>query len=162
MSGSPAEKGRMKTGDIIRTFDRKPVENVRELLKLVGRAPIGKKTKVVVLRDKKEITLEIEVAQRPEAIEEFADEELGSWRGIEVMNKDGVTVSNVEPGSSADIAGLRRGDKILEINRKAIKDITDYNKATKGLSGDVLLLTNRGYAVIKEEPKEGRDSDEKR
>ncbi len=162
MSGSPAEKGKMKTGDIIRTFDGKPVENVRELLKLVGRAPIGKKTKVVVLRDRRDVTLDIEVAQRPEAIEEYADAELGSWRGIEVIDKDGVTVSNVEPGSPADAAGLRRGDKILEINRKPVKNATDYNKAIKGLNGDVLLLTNRGYAVIKEEPKEGQERDEKR
>jgi serine protease Do len=162
MSDSPAEKGKMKTGDIIKTFDGKPVENVRELLKLVGRAPIGKKIKVVVMRDKKEATLNIEVAQRPEAIEEYADTELGSWRGVEVMDKDGVTVSNIEPGSPADIAGLRRGDKILEMNRKPVKNIDDYNKIIMGVSGDVLLLTNRGYAVIKEELKEGQDKNEKR
>ncbi|MFA5335278.1 MAG: PDZ domain-containing protein, partial [Candidatus Omnitrophota bacterium] len=162
MSNSPAEKGRMKIGDIIRTFDGKPVENVRELLKLVGRAPIGKSTKVVVIRDNKDVTLDIEVAQRPEAIEEFADTELGSWRGIEVMDKDGVIVSNVEPGSPADIAGLRRGDKIVEINRKQVKNIDDYNRMTKAASGNVLLLTDRGYAVIKEEPKEGQDKNEGR
>ncbi|MFA5334926.1 MAG: Do family serine endopeptidase [Candidatus Omnitrophota bacterium] len=162
MSNSPAEKGRMKIGDIIRTFDGKPVENVRELLKLVGRAPIGKSTKVVVIRDNKDVTLDIEVAQRPEAIEEFADTELGSWRGIEVMDKDGVIVSNVEPGSPADIAGLRRGDKIVEINRKQVKNIDDYNRMTKAASGNVLLLTDRGYAVIKEESKEGQDKDEGR
>lgn len=161
---SPAEKGKMKNGDIIKTFDGKPVENVRELLKLVGRAPIGKKIKVGVLRNKKDLTLDIEIAQRPEAMamEEYAETELGTWRGIEVMDKDGVVVSNVEPGSPADLVGIMRGDKILEINRQPIKTVADYNKAIKTAEGDVLLLTSRGYAVIKEEVKEEQKENEKR
>ena len=154
MANSPAEKGKMKNGDIIKTFDGKPVEDVRELLKLVGRAPIGKKIKVGVLRDKKDVMLDIEVAQRPEAMEEYAEAELGTWRGLEVIDKDGVIVNNVEPGSQADLAGLRKGDKIAEINKQPIKNIADYNKAIKSVKGDVLVLTSRGYAVIKEEVKE--------
>jgi len=151
LSGSPSEKGNMRNGDIIKTFDGKPVENVRELLKLVGRAPIGKKVKVVVLRDKKEAALDIEVAQRPDELKEYAETELGNWRGLEVKisEKGGVVVTNVVPGSPTDEAGLRRGDVITEMNKKPIKNLKDYDDATKSAKGDVLVLTSRGYAVVK-------------
>ncbi len=164
---SPAEKGKMKEGDIIKTFDGKDVENARELLKLVGRAEIGKKIRVGILRDKKDMTLEIEVAQRPEEIEEFAEIALGTWRGIEVQElnkesarkyrvseKQGIIVVNVQPGSPAELSGLRRGDIITEVNRRPIKNLNDYNNATKSAKGDVLIRTSRGYAVIKEETQE--------
>jgi len=164
LTDSPAEKGKMKDGDIIKTFDGKNVENVRELLKLVGRAKIGKKVKVGIVRDKKELTLAIEIAQRPAELEEFAEVALGTWRGLEVqeLNKEiarkygiredrGVIVSNVEPGSPADLAGLRRGDVITEIDRQPIKNLNDYNNAIKSAKGDTLVRTTRGYTVIKEE-----------
>ena len=167
LPGSPAENGKMKNGDIVKSFDGKPVENVRELLKLVGRAPIGKKVKVVVLREKKEAALDIEIAQRPEELKEYAEAELGNWRGLEaqeltpsasqkykVTEKGGVIVTNVEPGSPADEAGLRRGDIILEISKKPIKNMKDYDDAVKSAKGDVLILTSRGYGVVKEEVKE--------
>ncbi len=159
MPDSPAEQGKMKTGDIIKSFDGKPVENVRELLKLVGRAPIGSKVKVGVIRDKKNLALDIVIAQRPDSLEDTAgnEPEGGVWRGISVTEKEGqVIVSDVEPGTPADIAGLRPGDRIIELNRQAIKSAADYNRIIKAAKGDVLLLTTRGYAVIKEEMKEGR------
>lgn len=167
---TPAEKARMKSGDIIKTFDGKNVENVRELLKLVSRATIGKKVKVGILRDRKNITVEVGIAARPEEMKEFAEAALGNWRGIEVQEitpeiaqrykiaeKSGVAVVNVEPGSPADIAGLTRGDVITEINKKPIKNVSDYNNVTKPAKGDALILTSRGYAVIKEEAKEEKD-----
>lgn len=169
---TPAEKAKMKSGDIIKTFDGKNVENVRELLKLVGRAPIGKKVKVGILRDKKNMVLEVEIAARPEEMKEFAEAALGNWRGIEVQEitpdtaqrlkiteKSGVAVINVEPGSPADIAGLTRGDVITAINKKPVKNVSDYNNVTKSVKGDALILTSRGYAVIKEETKEEKESD---
>ncbi len=169
---TPAEKAKMKSGDIIKTFDGRNVDNVRELLKLVGRAPIGKKVKVGILRDKKDMAVEVEIAARPEEMKEFAETALGNWRGIEVQEitsdiarkyriaeKAGVVVVNVEPGSPADIGGLTRGDVITGINKKPVKNVSEYNNITKSVKGDALILTSRGYAVIKEEVKEEKESD---
>lgn len=169
---TPAEKAKMKVGDIIKTFDGKNVDNVRELLKLVGRAPIGKKVKVGILRDRKDMAVEVEIAARPEEMKEFAETALGNWRGTEVQEiapdiarkyriaeKAGVVVVNIEPGSPADISGLTRGDVITEINKKPVKNISDYNNIIKSVKGDALVLTSRGYAVIKEEAKEEKESD---
>ncbi|MFH0772284.1 MAG: Do family serine endopeptidase [Candidatus Omnitrophota bacterium] len=171
LDGGPAEKGDMRTGDVIKTFDGKEVGNMRELLKMVGRAPVGKKVKVGVLRDKKDLTLEIEIGQRPGELTECAEAPLGNWRGIEVQDlnaetakryniteKKGVVVVNVQPGSPADSAGLSRADVILEINRQPANSLTEYNSIIKSAKGDALVFTSRGYTVVKEETQEsGKD-----
>ena len=46
---------------------------------------------------------------------------------------DGVVVTAVEPGSPADDAGLRRGDVILEIGNRRVRDVADYKKAVAGI-----------------------------
>jgi serine protease Do len=62
----------------------------------------------------------------------------------------GVLVSGVEPGSPADDAGLRRGDVIVEVNRKGVKDVEAYNKELKatGAAKSVLMLVRRGENTI--------------
>ena len=70
-------------------------------------------------------------------------------------------VVNVAPGSPADLAGIMRGDVIVEINKKPVKNTADYNSAIKSAKGDVLVLTSRGYAVVKEEIKEEKQENER-
>jgi serine protease Do len=64
------------------------------------------------------------------------------------LNKDerGVVVVRVETGSSAEEAGIRKGDVIQEVDRKKIEGLNEYTKAIAGVqSGDpVLLFVNRG------------------
>lgn len=165
--GTPAEKAKMKSGDIIKTFDGKNVENVRELLKLVGRAAIGGRVKIGVLREKKDVVLDVEIAARPEEMQELEKTTLGSWRGIEVqditpeiaqrykiLEDSGVVIANVELSSPADLAGLIQGDIIIEINKVPIKNTNDYNKVISSAKGDALVLTSRGYMVVKDETEE--------
>jgi S1-C subfamily serine protease len=71
-------------------------------------------------------------------------------RNLRIENKEGVVVTKVEPGSAADDAGLNPGDVIAGINRQKIENVTDYQKATKGLKGDALVELSRGFVVIKE------------
>jgi serine protease Do len=53
-------------------------------------------------------------------------------------------VANVESGSAADNAGLQRGDVILEINRKGVADVNDFNRIISAkASGPTLLLIRR-------------------
>jgi S1-C subfamily serine protease len=55
----------------------------------------------------------------------------------------------VESGSSAEDAGLRRGDVILEVNREQVKDLPSYRKALKASKGkSVLFLVRRGDNTI--------------
>lgn len=170
---SPAHKAGLKEGDVIIKFDGEDVGNTKGLIVKVGRIPVGKKVRILVMRDKAEITLVAEIGKRP------SDEELAGlegrptrpkesvvaekWRGIEVApitedlarrfnirDKEGVIIANVESGSPAYYAKLRSGDIIKRIDRKIIRTIDDYKEAIKDLKGDVLIYTNRGFTIVKE------------
>jgi S1-C subfamily serine protease len=58
-------------------------------------------------------------------------------------------VTAVDPEGSAAEAGLRRGDVIVEVNRKAVKDVSEFRAALKETKGkSVLFLVRRGENTI--------------
>ena len=164
LPGSPAEKGGLKDGDVVRTIDGQPLQDVRELLKKVARTQVGKKVALGVLRDKRTMTMNVEVAERPSDLEGWEAKAEGLWRGIEVSritaelaqrfelegNLPGVVVTHVEPRSSADEAGLRVGDLILEVNRQPVNSVNDFKRVSQAIQGDALIKTARGFLVIRD------------
>jgi S1-C subfamily serine protease len=55
----------------------------------------------------------------------------------------GVVVSHVQAGSVAEEAGLRMGDVIQEVNRKAVANIVEYRKAMQSVDTMVMFRINR-------------------
>ncbi|MCX5705144.1 MAG: Do family serine endopeptidase [Candidatus Omnitrophica bacterium] len=168
IENSSAQKGGMKERDVIKQFDGKPINSVRELLSAVAATEVGRKVKLLVVRDKKDLTLDIVVGERPESTENLEEAtvagvvETSKWRGLEVeeiggqntqglrmQGAKGVVVIKVEPGSLADSAGIIQGEQILEINKQPITSAADYQKVTQGLKGDALIRTGRGYFIVK-------------
>jgi serine protease Do len=161
--GDPADRAGIKARDIIVAVDGKPVGTSRELTSAVAGMAVGKEVPVKILRDGKEQTLKVQLAERKD--EELAakgaapeTEELGiraadltpeSARrfGID-ENEKGVLVAAVKPASKADKAGLQQGDIIKEVNRVAVQSISEikaeYGKAKAGDS--VPFLVRRGTA----------------
>jgi S1-C subfamily serine protease len=80
-------------------------------------------------------------------VEDLTPENIRRFR---IQEKKGVVVVDVEPNSLTDAAGIIPGDIILEINKQSVKNISDYQKLTRGLKGDALVKTIRGYFLIKE------------
>ncbi len=165
LADTPAEKAGMKEGDVIITYEGEKVKDTNDLLVKVGHTPVGKKVKLGILRDKKVVTLEIVVAERPSEIETAKATRSGidKWRGLEVEGitpemakrlgldiSRGVVIVRVEEGSPAEEAGLREGDIILSIDQQPIRDLKDYENAINLVKGDCLVRTQRGYAVLKE------------
>ncbi len=62
---SPAAEAGVLEGDIITEFNGVPIQNARHLINLVGFTEVGKKFPLKLLRDKKEVTLEVTVKARP-------------------------------------------------------------------------------------------------
>jgi serine protease Do len=62
---SPAEKAGLKVGDIILKVDSRKITNAPDLVEVAGNLPIGKTVKIVVWRDKGEVTLFLTVKERP-------------------------------------------------------------------------------------------------
>jgi serine protease Do len=155
----PAIDAGMKVGDVIVEFDGHAVKDNTELPRLVARTPVGKSVKVKVIRDKKVETLAVTIAElKDEEVAAASQEEETFGLTVQSLTPDiaeslglgsdvkGVVVTSVEPGSTADESGLRRGDVILEVNREAVKDLAAYRKALKaaGKGKTVLFLVRRG------------------
>ena len=61
--GGPAEKAKLKVGDVIVLVDGKRVESVNDLIDLVQAKAKGTKVKLEILRDKKAMTIDVEVSE---------------------------------------------------------------------------------------------------
>ena len=67
---SPSDKAGVKAGDIILEFNNEKIKKMKELPIIVARTEVGKKVKVKIWRDKKEITMTITLG-RLETSEDF-------------------------------------------------------------------------------------------
>jgi serine protease Do len=159
---SPAERGGMKVGDVIIEFDGREIEESDDLPLVVARTPVGKHVQVQVIRDKKEMTLPIVIGElREEEVVVSAKEKENL--GLTVQNvtpqvahslgldrEEGVVVTSVRPGSAADEAGLWRGDVILEMDRKPIENLSDFQKVVRNIKKDevILVLVDRGETTL--------------
>jgi S1-C subfamily serine protease len=160
--GTGAEKAGLLSGDVIKSVDDKAVKNGSELIKEIQKKKVGQKVKLGLVRDGKPTTVEVTTAAmpaKPEAAKEKESEErlgarvqeltpqLAARYRISSEIKRGVLVVGVEEGSPAEDIGFREGDVILEINRKKIETVKDFEKAIKELNmekGIVLRLHRRG------------------
>jgi serine protease Do len=163
---SPAARAGFKPGDVIVTFDGKPVEGPRTLPAIVANTPVGRAVPVVVLRDGKQQTMQVTVGNLADAREaraaspaekapeSQATEKLGLAlqeltpelaKQLGVQSDKGVVVTQVKPDSPAAQAGLAPGDVIREVNRMAVEGLQDVER---GLSrgqdpAQVLLRVER-------------------
>ncbi len=152
--GTGAEKAGLASGDIIKAVDDKTVKSVNELVKEVQKKKVGQKLKLSIVRDGKPMTIEITTSAMPDKAELQKEKEGEEKLGARLQEltpqlatryritgiKQGVVVTAVEDGSFADEMGLQEGDVILEINRKKIESLKDFDKAMKEASVEKGIL----------------------
>jgi len=63
-TGTAAEAAKLQVGDVILQFNQTPVENDAHLVKLVSLTEVGKTVSLVIFRDRKPITLTLQVGDR--------------------------------------------------------------------------------------------------
>jgi serine protease Do len=166
---SPAEKADLKRGDVILEVDGKEIKNVETLRNIIAQSKVGSKVKLKISREGKIFFVKATVAEFPQDIarvvpssseEEVSPEEENSLAGFSVMNltreiakqlglsrnEKGVVIVSVDPYSAAEDAGLKKGDVIQEINKRRIRNLTDFNNIIHDIrEGDTaLLFINRG------------------
>jgi len=165
LKDTPAEEAGLKGGDIIIEFDGKRIEEYNDLPSIVTRTPVGKEVGVKVLRDGKQRSFRVKIRELREESpptdrkKEEVKESLGMTveelspaiiRHYRLSDDSGVIITDIEPGSPADDAGLRPGDIIKEINRQKINDLSDYQKHISRIKEGktVLFHIRRGNNTI--------------
>jgi serine protease Do len=161
VAASPAAKAGILQGDVITGFAGNTIRDVRQLQRMVAETPVGKRVEVELYRDGKRLKLYAATSpaesapaqtQRPSETEGDAlglsVEELGAE--LRARGMAGVVVTDLEPGGLAEDSGIQRGDVIVSVNQKKVRDLAGYRRAMKDASsrGAAALLVRRGSASI--------------
>jgi serine protease Do len=173
--GGPAEKAKIRSGDIILKFDGQDVKEMHNLPRIVADSEVGKDVPVVLWRDGKEVTVQTVLAERP------ADAQLASvdapkptdaakptdisGLGLKVApvsqdlkdkfqlqdGQKGVVITDVSPNTPAAERGLKPGDVIMEVQQGEVASPDDVQKqvesARKADRKFVLMLIQREGGV---------------
>jgi serine protease Do len=166
---APAAHAGLHAGDVILEYAGQAVSKPWQLQGLVEETNSGSTVKIVLLRDGKRMTLDIQPAVQPadygvagnEAAEpseagsaqpssfdklglvvEKLTPEIAQQLGI--REHRGVVITNVESGSPAEVAGLGEGMVITQVNRAAVATVAEFRKAlgSHPLKEGVLLLVH--------------------
>jgi serine protease Do len=160
---SAADHAGMKRGDVIKTFNGQPVQDINSLRNHVADMTPGSNASVVIVRDGSEKTLNVRLDEATGSrAARDRDDSSGSddkaALGIQVApltpdmaaearlprNTHGVVVQNVNPDGRAADAGIKEGDIILEVNRQAVQSVDDLRAAVRrSADRPTLLLVNR-------------------
>jgi serine protease Do len=177
--GSPAEKGGLKQGDVIRTLNGQNVDGSDRFRALVAGSSPGTEITLGIVRDGKPETVKLTLAEQPANLAgpggTGQGPSQGTLRGISVQNltpaiRDqlglrsnviGVVISELDPNSPAAQTGLQPGDVIQSINRHPVASIDDFNRLAAQATGEVLLRVNRqgNAAFVVVSPDGGGDGD---
>jgi serine protease Do len=159
--GSPAAKAGLTRGDVILEMNGQAVDGPDALSVRISETPPGTIVHLQVSRDSQTRDIPVtlgEFAEQGAASNQNGGSAGAALQGVQVQNltpqiapelglppaTEGVVVSSVDP-SSAAAAELQRGDVILEVNRKPVHNVTQYQAALAAIGNQpVLLLVNRG------------------
>jgi len=150
---SPSDKAGIKAGDIILEFNGKKINQMKELPAIVAKTEVGKNVKVIIWRNKKELTKNV-ILGRLETSEDFKVSEkqestnkqsskIESLKiSVRVLNKDdikirklpnqtsGLVITKIENNSPL-ANSLEVNSIIIEAQKKKIRTIDDLRKITQ-------------------------------
>jgi serine protease Do len=166
----PAAKAGFQSGDVVLSFDGEPIEDTRELVRLVAETEVGRRVDVQVFRDGELQTLDVEVGLLEEPTlaaaagpdgDEAAPPAEETVLGLSVTRLDderrnelglssdieGLVVISVEEGSDAGEKGVLAGDVITEVGQAAVASPREMRERIKAAEEagrkSILLLVRR-------------------
>jgi serine protease Do len=139
---SPAAKAKLQPGDVILSFDGKPIERTRQLPRLVAETPADKTVKLTLWRDGKESSVDIKIgplnpdklattapaAPPPKDIPTVDTAGMSLAKVTPELRRDlelpedakGVVVVDVDDGGPAAKRGVQAGDVVAAVGRDAV------------------------------------------
>jgi serine protease Do len=150
--GSAASRAGLEPGDVVISFNGKPISNRDELVRMVVNTRPGTTVPVRIMRDRAEKTVNVTVdelnleaegngTRNNTERENDTAQETSSGFGITLRNvtpdvarrlkldgTQGALISEVEQGGAAARSGLRPGDVIVRVGRQAVASAADAQR----------------------------------
>lgn len=156
---SPAAGAGIRPGDVILRLDGNPVEDSRSLQLAIAQMQPARSVRLGIFRDGSERELEVTLGEQPAetAKRQPSSSSDQTPAGVEGMDATtltpdiarqlgvpattkGIVLTRVAPGSIAAEAGLERGDVVLEVNRRVITSVEEFESAVRDAGGQSLTL----------------------
>ncbi len=163
IEGGPVDDGSILPGDVILSFDGKPVRTMRDLPRVVAESPVGKEVDVLIVRRGEEQTVRVTLGRledserQAEAGVEMDEDEAAPDADVETaeilgmtlaaldeetrasfsIGEDitGVVVMEVAEGSQAAERNIVAGEVITEIAQEAVATPADVQERIAALEG---------------------------
>ena len=164
---SPAEKAGIQPGDVIVEFGGKAVPNSDTLVQMVTATAPGSRVPARLIRNGKETTVTVAVEELQiedqNASREARDGGASFGLSLSDVTPDiarrlrlppgttGALIEDVDQGSPAADAGVQRGDVILQVNRRDVRDASDAARELRRAPAGqpvFLLISRRGSEVF--------------
>ena len=170
-AGGPAEKAGIKRGDVITAVNDHPVNDPNSLRNTVASMAPGANAKVTLLRNGSDQNVSVALAELPDRPHDDSEESssnegpsgnsrfglslqplsanMAEKYGLEAQDQ-GLLVARVDPAGSAANAGIREGDLIQEVNRRPVRNVTEFNAAIvqSGSRPALLLIKRRNQSTF--------------
>ncbi|MFK7914155.1 MAG: Do family serine endopeptidase [Pseudomonadales bacterium] len=159
--GGVADEAGVRAGDVILKMGDRTIARVSDFHSRAAVTFVGDSVKLRISRDGRQRTLRLNIA------EEESDRTAGGrfdprLSGTELQNfrdlddpsmSAGVLVTKVDPDSKAWAFKLRAGDVIVAVNRRAVRNLTDFRESVRQSDQQLLLRVYRagqfGYIAIR-------------
>jgi serine protease Do len=159
----PSAKAGIQPGDVIVAINGKPIDNRDQLTRLVTGTKPGAVLPITLVREKKEVTVDVTVEKLDLALESGrplpgggTEEDTAGGFGLSLGNitpsmarslrlpegMQGAVIMDIEQGSAADGSGLVQGDIILKVNNQTVTSAAEASRVLQKVApgGRALLL----------------------
>ena len=169
----PAQSAGIQAGDVVLSFDGRPVGDMKRLPRLVAETPVDKTVPVTIWRKREEATVQVKIGRLEESDQQLAGTQEPLKKGEKaqagVVRTLGLTLSSVTPelkekfsladaskgvvvvdvakDSAAAAKGVRPGDMIMEAAQEEVSNPSEISnridEAKKSGRKSILLLVER-------------------
>jgi serine protease Do/serine protease DegQ len=159
--GSVADEAGLRTGDVILKMGDRRVERPADFHSQVAVTFVGDTVNLTVRRGQRERRLKLRIAEEEgdrvaggRYDPRLAGTSLQNFRDPDSLTQGaGVLVTGVDADSKAGAADLRRGDVIVAVNRRPVRDLTELRESVLQSDQQLLLRVYRagrfGYIAIR-------------
>ena len=141
LPGKPVDKAGLKTGDRIVRMNGEAIDDFDDIRMIVS-MNAGTPLRVVYQRDG--------VVRETTFTPERENGEFGPVGRAGVFPMIEPVVGRVEPDSPAEKAGVRAGDRIVQVNGKPVTEMTDYAVVARAAkNAPITLELQRGTALVR-------------